>query len=125
LEAVTGSADQTARLWHSRTGKPIGPPLEHDAPLTAVGFSPVGNGVLTRTEDGVVRRWARPSDATGSDERFILWTQLATGSEIEANGIVHSLDSSVWKQRRDRLQALGGPSLPGDDPGIHHVSLDH
>src|SRR5262249_22645924 len=35
---VTSSFDGTARLWNVATGKPVGTPLEHSGPVTAVAF---------------------------------------------------------------------------------------
>jgi WD40 repeat protein len=113
---VTGSADGTARLWDSATGKPIGPPLDHKAPVKAVDFSPAGDVILTRTKDGVVRRWERAPDPTGPDERFILWTQVFTGAELDATDVIGGLEPSVWQQRRERLRAIGGPPALGNDP---------
>jgi WD40 repeat protein len=106
---VTGSADHSARVWDSRTGKPIGPPLNHDKPVRAVGFSTDGSSVLTRTDDGVVRRWERTPDAIGPDERFILWAQVSTGADLDENNFVRGLAPPGWKERRARLDALGGP----------------
>jgi len=44
---LTGSKDNTARLWEVATGKPIGAPLQHQVPVRAVAWSPDGKRVLT------------------------------------------------------------------------------
>ena len=45
---VTGSWDNTARLWEAATGKPIGLALQHQGQVLAVAFSPdVPKTVLT------------------------------------------------------------------------------
>ena len=80
--------------------------------MAAVAFSVTGDAVLTKTEDGIVRRWERPPDATGPDERFVLWAQVAIGAEIDANGTVRGLDASAWDQKWNRLRALGGVPRP-------------
>jgi hypothetical protein len=67
---------------------------------------------LTKTEDGILRRWDPPADATGPDERFVLWAQVAVGAEIDVNGTVRAFDASAWQQKRDRLEALGGVPRP-------------
>ena len=44
---LTGSDDNTARLWNVATGKSIGMPLRHAGSVNAVAFSPDGKTVLT------------------------------------------------------------------------------
>jgi WD40 repeat protein len=109
---LTGSGDRTARLWDAATGKPIGMPLAHKASVIAVAFSGTDDTVLTKTEDGIVRRWERSPEATGPDERIVLWAQVAVGAEIATNGTVHAFDASAWNQKRNRLLALGGAPRP-------------
>jgi WD40 repeat protein len=55
--AVTGSDDQTARLWSTATGQPLGEPLRHRAGVTSVAFSPDGKMILTTSADGTARFW--------------------------------------------------------------------
>jgi WD40 repeat protein len=38
--AVTASDDDTARLWDTATGKPIGEPMKHDKAVASAQFSP-------------------------------------------------------------------------------------
>jgi eukaryotic-like serine/threonine-protein kinase len=107
---LTGSGDRTARLWDSATGKPIGMPMTHSAAVVAVAWSENGDAPLTKTEDGIVRRWERAARATGPDERFVLWAQVAVGAEIDSNETVRGLDASSWNQKWNRLRTLGrGP----------------
>jgi len=54
---LTGSADNTARLWDAATGKPIGQPLAHKGAVNAVAFSPDGKAILTGSADGTARLW--------------------------------------------------------------------
>lgn len=39
----------------------------------------------------------------------MLWTQVITGFEVDELTAVRVLDAATWKQRRQRLQELGGP----------------
>ena len=55
---LTGSVDKTARLWETATGKPLGPPLQHQNGVGAVAFSPDGRTVLTGSWDNTARLWA-------------------------------------------------------------------
>ncbi len=54
---LTGSRDNTARLWDVATGRSIGQPLVHQDGVTAVAFSPDGKTVLTGSFDGMARLW--------------------------------------------------------------------
>jgi WD40 repeat protein len=79
--AVSGSSDRTARLWDLRTGRPIGPTLEHKTPVLAVAFSPDGQRV-----------------ATGGGAYFVsselrLW-DAATGQELPSK--FKSMDAVVF-----------------------------
>jgi WD40 repeat protein len=58
---VTGSADDTARLWDGETGKPIGePPKGHDGAVWSAAFSPDGKRIVTASSDPG-KRGRRPS----------------------------------------------------------------
>ena len=54
---LTGSWDNTARLWDPRSGKPLSEPLRHKKSVTAAAFSPEGDRVLTGSEDNTARLW--------------------------------------------------------------------
>ena len=54
---VTGSWDNTARLWDAKTRKPIGQPLEHKGRVSSVAFSPDNRTVVTGSWDNTARLW--------------------------------------------------------------------
>jgi WD40 repeat protein len=60
---LTGSVDQTARLWEVATGKPLGPPLRHSSTIWRAAFSPDGRTALTGCMDQTARLW---DPATGA-----------------------------------------------------------
>jgi len=54
---ITGSHDNTARLWDAATGEPIGAPLAHKDAVRAVAFSPNSKAVITGSDDNTARLW--------------------------------------------------------------------
>jgi WD40 repeat protein len=101
---LTGSADATARLWDTATGKPVGPPLPHGGPVDAVAFSPTRRVVLTGGKDFAAHLWPVPEAVPGRPEDAVLWAEVQTGMELDADGVVRWLDALTWQQRRTRLK---------------------
>ncbi len=54
---LTASEDGTARVWDSRTGQLVCPPLRHQAAVVHAQFSPDGQQVLTASLDRTARLW--------------------------------------------------------------------
>jgi WD40 repeat protein len=106
------------QLWDLASDKPLGPPLEHRPVGGFVGLyeiSPDGRTAASLSEESganLLRVRRLPGPVEGSAERIALWVQTLTGMELDADGAPHALDADTWKQRKQRLQELGGPPIP-------------
>lgn len=49
---LTGGKDRTARVWQAADGQPLGPPMQHEAGVHAIAFSPDASMALTGSEAG-------------------------------------------------------------------------
>ncbi|PYK96802.1 MAG: hypothetical protein DME19_18505 [Verrucomicrobia bacterium] len=54
---LTASADDTARIWDSDTGRLLVPPLRHEQDVWYAEFSRDGQSVVTASFDGTARVW--------------------------------------------------------------------
>jgi hypothetical protein len=62
----TAAADNRARVWDAKTGKPLGPELRHKGHVASVAFHPNGRWLLTAGQDLKARLWdALTGDALG------------------------------------------------------------
>ncbi len=107
---VTGNFDKIARLWDAATGRPKGTPMEHKGAVVAVAFSPDGRTILTGSADGRIRLFETPAQLPDDVPRLAAWIQTNTGRELDGQGIVHPLDTAAWRQHRELLGQLEGPS---------------
>jgi WD40 repeat protein len=69
---LTASEDQTARLFDTATGEPVGQPMRHRALVKQAVLSADGKFVATAGGDAVARVWeARTGKQIGSDMRHV------------------------------------------------------
>jgi WD40 repeat protein len=118
---ISGSNDDTARIWDSASGQPIGRELIHRGEVFTVGFSPNGKLAVTGGYDGAVRFWDVPSGRSiGEPMRHegVVWTavfsadgkRLLTGcadSTARLWDVASCLPLSPPLPHRDHVNAAG------------------
>jgi WD40 repeat protein len=105
---LVGTQDK-ARLVDSSTQIPVGPRIFFVGGLTCAIFTPDGKSLITAGTDGTVNRWAIPQPLEGDVARLKLWAEVSAGKELGAAGNVRPIDEATRKERRLRLEKMGGP----------------
>jgi WD40 repeat protein/serine/threonine protein kinase len=114
---LTGSRDTTARLWDAATGMPLGPPILHSTQVFTVAFSPDGKSFLTGGLDQGARLFRNVPELPDDLERIAIWMEVLTGLTLDAGqGTIRVVDNAAWRERRERLEQLGGPPETGGGP---------
>jgi WD40 repeat protein/serine/threonine protein kinase len=106
--AVSGSSDETARLWDIESGQELQILTGHTAGVKAVAFSPDGRYVLTGSDDNTARLW----EAATGQELQILADHGASVYEVafSPNGkyIVTAADGTgAWLWDLETRQQIG------------------
>jgi WD40 repeat protein/tRNA A-37 threonylcarbamoyl transferase component Bud32 len=104
---VNGASGFT-RLWDVATGKTLGPPIGRSGP-GPVAISPDGRTLAVGGRNGLITLAEPPRCVGGSVERVLAWVEVLTGKEHGAPGGLRRLTAAQLRQRRRRLQELGGP----------------
>jgi WD40 repeat protein len=100
---LIASSDTIARLYRTRDGQPLGPPLRHPSSVEKGAIAPGGVRVATRDRDGVLRVW----DGQTGDEL----ARLASPDKVRAvwfsrdgkRGLLAS-GERAWQWRLPRLE---------------------
>jgi WD40 repeat protein len=111
---LTASEDGTARLWHSATGLPVGPPMAHSEPLLKADFSDDELQIRTVCQDGTIHIWDAPPPSPGAvqplgDRSIADWLAATSSVEVLDSGACRVVSTSL-----DSVKARVG-QLPGED----------
>jgi WD40 repeat protein len=100
--AATAGDDGAARLWHVATGKQLGPPLAHAAPLPFVAFDAEGETLITWSPNEQLRVWKLPQPMRGKPDLLLIQAEVETGLSLDG-GTPRLLDDAERDQRWQQL----------------------
>ncbi len=99
---VTGSRDNTAKVWDARTGMSLLDLKGHTSWLSSVTFSPDGTRIVTGSLDGTAKVWdARTGTALFDLKGHTSWVTSVSISPDRTRIVTGSLDGTakVWDAR--------------------------
>lgn len=106
---LTGSLDQTARIWNARTGQQLLILSGHTGFISSVSFSPDGTLALTTSYDGTARIWDSRTGAVrrilkGHVEPIEMGAFSPLGDRVVTAG--HDHMARIWDSRTGQQLAL-------------------
>ncbi|KZP10859.1 WD40 repeat-like protein [Athelia psychrophila] len=121
---VSGSADDTIRIWDAETGEAVGEQLRgHSSSIMAIAYSPDGRHIVSGSWDGTIRIWdAETGESVG--EPLIGHTEGIRAIACSSNGahiISGSDDNTIRRWDAVTGKAVGEP-LRGHTEPIYAVA---
>lgn len=103
---LTGSQDQTARVWNAHTGQPLQVLSGHRGIISWCTFAPDGTRALTTSADGTARVWEPRTGAllltlSGHTGQIDMGAFSATGERVVT--VSHDRTARVWDSRSGKL----------------------
>jgi hypothetical protein len=88
--------------------------LRQSGSVPQLGFSPDSRTLVLpgRAGRSDVELLDVPAPMPGDPARIVFWSQVVTGQELDLERGPRRLSPAEWAERRQRLEALGGPPLP-------------
>jgi WD40 repeat protein len=110
---LTVNSEGVVRLWDARTLQPLGPEMPHQGKGhdITIAINKPGTHFLVHDQAGT-HLYPMPVPVPANVKRILLWAQVLTGVELDAQGQTKVLTADQWQQRKKKLAALGGPPLP-------------
>ena len=93
---VTGSGDNTARLWDAATRESLWAPMKHQGEVVALAFGADGKAVLTASMDQTARLWDTATGQTiGAPMRYVVQHQVAVVGLLPVASVAFSPDGKA------------------------------
>jgi WD40 repeat protein len=108
---VSGSADNTLRLWDAETRQPIGEPLKgHTRMVEGVAFSPDGKRIVSGSADNTLRLWDAQTGKPIGEPLRSHTAAIAVAFSPDGNKIVFASrdKTSVWDVKTRIVTTLLG-----------------
>lgn len=106
---LTGARDGTARLWELESEKQVGQPMQHNAYVTSVAFSPDGETAVTGSNDAAQLWRVDSGTPIGEAMRHDGWVLALTLSPDGKTLLTGSDDQTAQLWRTDTGAPLGEP----------------
>ncbi|QRW13370.1 WD repeat-containing protein [Ceratobasidium sp. AG-Ba] len=120
---VSGSWDNTVRIWDIRSGKQVGQSLDgHTSGVSSVGYSPDGAYIVSGSDDNTVRIWdARTGKQVGQSLDGHTSGVWSVGYSPDGAYIVSGSDDNTVRIWDARTGKQVGQSLDGHTSGVYSV----
>jgi WD40 repeat protein/tetratricopeptide (TPR) repeat protein/tRNA A-37 threonylcarbamoyl transferase component Bud32 len=112
--SVLTLSTEGAQLWDTATGRRLGPAMKVVGSLMGgvIAFSPDGRTIVAGGHGRHAGLWDF-TELPDQLNRVAIWVEVATGLRVDKQGEIRVLDSADWKERVERLEALGGSPTEG------------
>jgi WD40 repeat protein len=123
-EDHAGRVHLTAQVWEVATGTLVGPPLAHEAPISAVALSPDGKILLTAGTDHRARLWDAAGQPLGAPLVHPDAITAAAFSPDSRTVLTGSRDKTARRWQVATGQPLGAPLVHPDEVSAVAFSPD-